>query len=141
MKLKIVRIDKSLPLPQYHTPGSAAFDLYPRVDAIFEPGEQKVVPGNLIIEVPKGFFLLITGRSSTAKKGLLVNLGVIDQDYHGPQDELLLSIRNITAKSIEIKRGERIAQGLILPIERVTQWEEVEQIKAGSRGGYGSTGN
>lgn len=142
MKIKIVRIDKSLPLPQYHTPGSVAFDLYTRIDAIFNPGEIKLLPANFIIQVPKGHFLMIAARSSLFKTGLQVanSIGVIDQDYHGPQDELLLSLRNFSDKIVEVKKGDRLAQGLILPIHKVEEWQEVDLIKSDSRGGYGSTG-
>ncbi|MCL5435566.1 MAG: dUTP diphosphatase [Patescibacteria group bacterium] len=141
MKLKIVRIDKAMPLPEYHTPGSVAFDLYVRTGASLEPGEIKLAPGNFIVEVPSGYVLLITGRSSTVKRGLHVNLGIIDQDFHGPDDELLLSFRNFSDKRVEIKRGDRLAQGLLLPVEKIEAWEEVEKIKSVSRGGFGSTGN
>lgn len=142
MKLKIVRIDKNLPLPAYHTPGAVAFDLYTRVDGTFQPGEAKLLPANFIIEIPRGYFLLITSRSSLFKKGLQLanSVGVIDQDYHGPKDELHLSLRNVSDNAVEVKMGDRLAQGLILPIERVADWEEVEKIKDDSRGGYGSTG-
>lgn len=139
LKLKIVRIDKTLPLPEYHTPGSVAFDIYSRIDFKIAPGQNVLLPTNLIIEVPEGFFLMITGRSSVFKQGLLTAFGVIDQDYHGPQDELKLNVKNLAQNPIEIKKGQRLAQGLILPIEKVG-WEEVEQIKADSRGGFGSTG-
>lgn len=141
MKLKIVRIDKTLPLPQYHTKGSVAFDIYTRQDAVIESGEIKLLSTNLIIEVPEGYFLMIASRGSLFKKGLQLanSIGVIDQDYQGPEDELHLSVRNFTANPVEVKRGDRLAQGLIIPIEKA-EWEEVEQIADTSRGGYGSTG-
>ena len=142
MKLRIVRIDKTLPLPEYHTPGAVAFDLYTRAEAEIPPGQVKLLPANLIIEVPEGFCLIIASRSSLFKKGLALanSIGVIDQDYHGPEDELHLSVKNVTSAPVKIARGERLAQGLIVPIARVDSWEEVEKIKSESRGGYGSTG-
>ena len=141
MKLKIVRIDKTLPLPEYKTIGSAAFDMYTRIDVTIRPKETVIVPSNLIIEVPIGYFLLLASRSSTGKKGLFRpnGIGVIDQDFHGPKDEIGIMVYNITDEPIELKRGDRIAQGLILPIEKA-EWEEVEVIKTESRGGFGSTG-
>jgi len=142
MKVKIVRIDKSLPLPEYHTSGSVAFDFYTRIDQTFRPGEAKLLPANFIIKVPPGYFLFIASRSSLFKKGLQLanSVGVIDQDYHGPNDELHLSIRNVSERTVEVKKGDRLAQGLILPIQKVAEWQEVEKIKDESRGGYGSTG-
>jgi len=141
MKVKIKRIDQTIPLPQYQTEGSVAFDMSSRVDAVIEPGEVKILPSNLVVEVPKGHALILSARSSLAKKGLkLANgIGVIDQDYHGPEDEIGIFVHNFTAGVVEVKRGDRLAQGMILPVERA-EWEEVDEIKKDSRGGFGSTG-
>ena len=141
MKVKIKRIDQSLPLPQYQTNGSVAFDVGSRVDAVLQPGEVKILPSNLIIEVPAGHALILSARSSLANKGLkLANgIAVIDQDFHGPEDEIGILLHNFTASPVEVKKGERLAQGLIIPVERV-EWDEVDEIKKTSRGGFGSTG-
>lgn len=141
MNIRISRIDPSLPLPEYQTPGSVAFDLYTREDAIIEAKSYKLLPSNLIIEVPEGHVLITASRSSTAKKGLsLANgIGVIDQDYHGPKDEIGILLYNFTDMPVAVKRGDRLAQGLIVPIAKA-RWEEVAQIKEESRGGFGSTG-
>ena len=141
MKVKIKRIDQSLPLPQYQTNGSVAFYVGSRVDAVLQPGEVKILPSNLIIEVPAGHALILSARSSLANKGLkLANgIGVIDQDFHGREDEIGILLHNFTASPVEVKKGERLAQGLIIPVERV-EWDEVDEIKKTSRGGFGSTG-
>ena len=141
MKVRIKRIDKSLPLPQYQTEGSVAFDVSSRADAMFEPSEVKILPSNLIIEVPKGHVLILSARSSLGKKGLkLANgVGIIDQDYHGPEDEIGILLHNFSPNMVEIKKGDRLAQGLIIPVEKA-EWDEVEEIKKSSRGGFGSTG-
>lgn len=143
MKIKIARVDKELPLPQYHTAGAVAFDLYARTAETIPPGEIRLVPANFIVEVPAGHALVIASRSSTPKKkGLMLPnaIGVIDQDYHGPEDELKILVRNFTDMPTVVERGERIAQALILPILQV-EFEEVEKIKEESRGGFGTTGS
>lgn len=141
MTVHIVRIDKSLPLPEYKTEGAAAFDFYARTDATLRANEVSIIPTNLIIEVPKGHVLFVSSRSSGPKKGYIVanGPGIVDQDYHGPKDEIGVILYNVGGKDITIARGERIAQGTIVPIERA-EWEEVGQIKEESRGGFGSTG-
>ncbi len=141
MKLKIVRIEKDLPLPEYKTKGAVAFDFYSREAKIIAPGEDTLLPSNLIIEVPENHTLIITPRSSTSiKKGIeFRNIGVIDCDFHGPNDEIKLHVHNFTKVPVIIARGDRIAQGLIVPIIRA-EWEEVAQIKDSSRGAFGSTG-
>ncbi|MFZ5364898.1 MAG: dUTP diphosphatase [Patescibacteria group bacterium] len=142
MKIKIKRIEKDLPIPQYQTPGSVAFDLYSRIDKEIMPRSIEKLPTNLIVEVPEGFALIIADRSSLAvKKGLTLsnNIGVVDQDYCGPDDEINLSLYNITNKPVKIERGDRLCQALIMPIEKV-EFEEADQIAGTSRGGFGSTG-
>lgn len=141
MQLKITRIEKDLPLPQYQTEGAVAFDIYTRVDAVIGPKEIKILPANLIIEIPSGYFLMLAARSSLHKKGLMLanGIGVFDQDFHGPKDEYGLILHNFTDAPVAVARGDRLAQGLVVPIEKVL-FQEVEQIKNDSRGGVGSTG-
>jgi dUTP pyrophosphatase len=142
MKIQVTRIDKDLPLPSYQTEGAVAFDLAPRATETIAPRELKILPANIIIKIPEGYMLLIASRSSTArKKGLMLanGVGVLDQDYHGPKDELGILVYNFTDAPVTVERGERIAQGIIVPIHRA-EFEEVEVVKEESRGGFGSTG-
>lgn len=144
MKAKIKRFRPDLRLPEYHTGESAAFDIAVSEDAAIAPREIKLLHTGLIIESPPRHFLMIALRSSTPKKkGLMMaqSIGIVDRDYAGPQDEILLQVYNFTEKPVEVKKGERLAQGLFLPIEQV-EWEEPGgQLREESRGGFGSTGN
>ena len=95
-----------------------------------------------MIEVPAGHFLAIVARSSTPlKRGLLVanGIGVIDPDYSGPSDEVLIQLLNVTDAAVDVHRGDRLAQGIVLPAPRVT-WQEAEVLRDTVRGGFGSTG-
>ncbi|MDD5750943.1 MAG: dUTP diphosphatase [Candidatus Peribacteraceae bacterium] len=142
MQVSIQRIDASLPLPAYHTAGSVGFDIITRVTTVIEPGAIALVPGNVIVKVPEDYALLVLPRSSLPrKKGLVCphSIGVIDCDYHGPQDELLVQVQNITKQTVTVERGERIAQGLFVKVERA-EWQEVDGHGAETRGGFGSTG-
>ncbi|PIQ77985.1 dUTP diphosphatase [Candidatus Peregrinibacteria bacterium CG11_big_fil_rev_8_21_14_0_20_46_8] len=142
MKVRIQRIDKDLPLPVYETAGSVGFDILAREDIMLHPQSIELIPGNLIVEVPKGYMLVVASRSSTPrKKGLLKphGIGVIDQDYCGPEDEIKIQMYNFTNAPVEIKRGEKIAQGIFVRVDTV-QWDEVEKMNGKSRGGFGSTG-
>lgn len=67
-------------------------------------------------------------------------IGVIDQDYHGDKDELGLQVIHFTKKKIVVKKGERVAQGILVKIAKVTQFRKVKSMKVRSRGGFGSTG-
>ena len=141
-KVRIRRLDPSVELPAYGTAGSAAFDLAASADTTIAPGEVRLVPTGLVIEVPEGMFLAIFARSSTPlKKGLMVanGVGVVDSDYCGPTDEVKIPTLNFTAHPVQVARGDRIAQGILLPSPRV-EWEEVGELRGGSRGGFGATG-
>ncbi len=141
LNVAIKRIDKSLPLPNYATAGSVGFDLLCREDVEILPRQIELIPANVIVRVPPGYVLLLTLRSSTPlRKSLLIpnGVGVIDQDYCGEGDELKVQVFNFSEEAVLVKRGERIAQGLFLPVMRAS-WEEVEEVGVG-RGGFGSTG-
>ncbi|EKD42924.1 MAG: hypothetical protein ACD_72C00532G0004 [uncultured bacterium] len=140
MQVKIKRIDKTLPLPIYHTPGAVAFDLYSRINLTIQPKTVERIPTNFIIAIPDGYMLEIKDRSSTLKrKGLFVSTGYIDQDFCGAQDEILLQVYNITNQEIVVEKEERLGQAAFVKIEK-PEWEEVEEVAQTSRGGFGSTG-
>jgi len=142
MLLKIKRLDSTVALPAYGTNESAGFDLAASHDIVVPPGQIALVRTGLVIEVPSGYFLGIFARSSTPlKRGLLVanGVGVIDPDYSGPNDEVMIQVLNFTASDVAVARGDRLAQGIVLPAPRVS-WEEVSEIKDVTRGGFGATG-
>ncbi len=142
MKVKIKRLDPSIPLPEYHTTESAGFDIGSAIDVVIQPGQVFKIPTGLVFASPKGYFLMISSRSSLAlKKGLVManGIGVVDPDYAGPNDQVHIIVHNITTEPVEVKKGERLAQGIFLPIEQA-EWEETDQMRETDRGGIGSTG-
>ena len=142
MQVKIKRIDNTLPLPAYQTKGAVAFDIYSRIDLTIEPKSIALIPTNLIIETPAGYMLVVVPRSSTPKKkGLSIphGIGIIDQDYCGPNDEILYQVYNFTDSKVEITKGERVGQAAFMRVDR-GEWEEGEATNTASRGGFGSTG-
>jgi len=141
MKVRITRLDPSLPLPARETAGAAAFDLAAASDLTIAPHTIALIPTGLIIKVPDGYFLGVFARSSTPlKRGLMVanGVGVIDSDYCGPQDEVKIQVLNFTQTPVDVKRGDRLAQGIFLKYAP-PHWEEGEPIGP-TRGGFGSTG-
>lgn len=142
MEIKIKRIDTTLPLPEYKTKGAVAFDLYSRNDEVIPPRSLKLIPANFIIETPEGYMLMLAARSSLAsKKGLMMGngIGTIDQDYCGEEDELKLNLYNFTDAEVTIEKGERLAQGIFVKIEK-GNWNEASKMAPESRGGFGTTG-
>jgi dUTP pyrophosphatase len=138
MELRIRRFDKSLPLPEYKTRGAAAMDLSARIDVILEPGTVAAIPLNVAIEPPEGHFVLLAARSSLWKRGLtpINGIGIIDQDYF---EEYQALVRNFTDAPVEVHRGDRIAQIIVLPYDHAVL-AEVDHLTETERGMSGSTG-
>src|SRR5262245_11426418 len=135
MRLKIRRLDPTISLPGYGTDEAAGFDLAAAHDVRVAPGQIALVRTGLVIEVPTGHFLGIFARSSTPlKRGLMVanGVGVIDPDYSGPNDEVMVQVLNFTASEVMVQRGDRLAQAVVLPAPRVT-WDEVSEIRQETR--------
>jgi dUTP pyrophosphatase len=140
MELPIKRFDPSVPLPQYK-PGAACFDLFCREAAIIQPKEIKLMPVNFAVAIPQGYALLVFVRSSTPwKKGLMAanGVGVIDPFYCGDTDEVLIELYNFGDKPIEVTKGERLAQGMIVKFETVS-WKEQDSLGSTGNNGYKGT--
>ena len=143
MHVRIKRVDTGLPLPAYQTTGAAAFDVYSRTDLVVEPHTLARIPTNLVIETPPGHVLMIASRSGLpGKKGLIIphGFGIIDSDFCGDNDEILFQVYNITAEPVTVTRGERLGQGMFVPIQ-TPSWNEVSTMNRENRGGFGSTGS
>ena len=142
MEVRIKRLDKSIPLPTYQTSGSVGFDIHAREETVIEPKQVGLIPGNIIVATPRDHMLIVTLRSSTPrKKGLIKphGIGVIDNDYCGNEDEIKVQVFNNTDDKVVVDRGERIAQGIFVKVDKFG-WNEVDSMDSDSRGGFGSTG-
>lgn len=138
--INIQRVDMGLPLPTYETAGAVAFDFVTRETTVIQSKTLGLVPGNVIIETPKGYALFIVPRSSLPRKKTLMyphSIGIIDQDYCGPGDEVMIQVWNFGDTPVTVERGERIAQGIFVKMERA-EWVETD-VRAKTRGGFGST--
>ncbi len=142
MKVRLKRIDKTLPLPVYKTAGSVGFDLITRETTVIAPGAIARIPCNVVVETPPGYMLLLALRSSAPMKkpGLIKPhaVGIVDQDYCGENDEILFQVQNIGQKPVTVARGEAVGQGVFVRVEKA-EWEEVNETKTANRGGFGST--
>lgn len=137
----IQRLDPDLPLPRYARPGDAGVDLYARIDVEIAPGARALVPNGVAIALPSGFVALTVPRSgfSLRQGGTLLNSpGIIDAGYRGEVGSI---VYNADAAPLVIRRGDRIAQLVVLRLPAVTL-TEVEELPGSQRatGGFGSTG-
>ncbi|MBT1279920.1 dUTP diphosphatase [Thermoanaerobacter sp. CM-CNRG TB177] len=143
--LKIKKTDdaKDLPLPAYMSEGAAGMDLYANVkeEVILQPGEIKLIPTGIQIELPPNFEAQIRPRSGLALNygiTLLNTPGTIDSDYRG---EIKLIVINLGKEAVKIARGQRIAQMVINQIVRPTIVEtEILSETKRDEGGFGHTG-
>ena len=116
-------------LPAYED-RAAGFDFICRVDATIPPHELKAIPSNIALDIPEGYMLMVVPRSSTAfKKGLMLanSAGIIDPFYDGEDNEIFLLFYNFTSKNVEIKKGDKIAQGILVKYEKV-DFDETQQL-------------
>jgi dUTP pyrophosphatase len=141
-KINIHRLDDSLPLPKYETKGSFAFDFLARETTIIQPKNLGLIPGNVIVQCPENLALMVLPRSSTFRKKSLIfphSVGLIDADYCGAEDEIMIQVFNFSDEIITIQRGEKIAQGLFIQTAKVDFSEVSVETLGESRGGFGST--
>ena len=141
MEIAIRRFDKDLPLPEYKTEGAAAMDTYVREDVTVPARGIAYAKLNIAIQVPPGHFTLLAARSSLHKRGLMMGngIGILDTDYCGDSDEFMAILHNFTDADVVVARGDRVAQIIVLPFDRVT-WKEVENLGTPDRGKFGTTG-
>ena len=141
MNIRITKLHPNAIVPAYGTPDSACFDLSILEDAVIPAHSAAFLRTGLVFGVPKGHVMFIFARSSLYKKyGLqLANqVGVLDADFCGPEDECKLYLRNPGDTDVALTEGLRLAQGMVLPFPSVT-FEEGPPLGP-SRGGWGSTG-
>ena len=131
---------RDLPLPEQAKPGDIGLDLYVSDDIAIPPKEWRGVASRVRVAPPPGLWFVIAGRSSTLSgRGLIILWSVIDNGYRGP---LFALCYNVTDNEVLIKRGERVAQLLPLPLTelRFTETDTLPQSHRGAAG-FGSTGS
>jgi dUTP pyrophosphatase len=142
MRVPIKRVGGVVALPDYAHPGDAGLDLLAAEDVTLKPGERAAVGTGIAVAIPNGFAGFVHARSGRAlREGLaLVNApGLIDSGYRGEIKVLVVNLDSFAA--LEIRRGEKIAQLVVQPVEQV-HLDEVEELPSSPRGigGFGSTG-
>ena len=134
---------EDIPLPQYMSDHASGMDVRAAVEesVTIPPGGIRLIPTGLTIAVPPGYEAQVRPRSGLALKqgvGLPNAPGTLDSDYRGEVQVLLI---NHSPRPFRIERGDRIAQLVVAPVERV-EVVEIEAVDGTPRGdgGFGSTG-
>ena len=137
MKLKIVLEEEAI-MPSRAHDLDAGYDLFSREDGtVYQNAGGKFDTG-VHIEIPEGYVGFIKSKSGLHVKSGIQADGVIDAGYTG---SICVLLRNHGPRAVEIKKGQKIAQLVILPIitpelEVVDRLEDTER----GEGGFGSTG-
>lgn len=139
--LKRLPNGEGLPLPAYATEHAAGMDVVAAEEVTLRPGWRHAVATGFAIGIPEGYEVQVRPRSGLALKHGITCLntpGTIDSDYRG---EVKVILANLGTDTVEIARGERIAQLVPAPVLRA-DFNVVEELDATQRGagGFGSTG-
>jgi len=143
--MKIQKL-RDVETPERGTELSAGIDFFVPNDweqdvVVLQPGEAILIHSGIKVDVPKGFALIGFNKSGKAvKKNLQLGACAIDEDYQG---EVLIHIRNVGNTNTIIKRGEKIAQFILLPVFyddiEVVEGELFKKTTTRGEGGFGST--
>ena len=141
VRVQVVRVNPDVPALRPAKPGDAGVDLRATEAVTLAPGQRTLIPTGIAVAIPEGYAGFVQPRSGMAINkglGLLNSPGLIDSGYRG---EIKVIAINLDAQPLEIARGDRIAQLVILPVPEV-EYEEVEALPDSERGagGFGSTG-
>ena len=141
MSVSVQKLSPDAIIPTRAKPNDAGFDLSTIDDFQIAPGERYLASTGLALAIPPGYVGQICPRSGLALKyGLTIvnSPGIIDADYRGIIKVILL---NTGSAPVEFKKGDRIAQLLIIQLAPVVL-TEVSSLNETSRGtgGFGSSG-
>lgn len=142
---KVKRMEDDIRLPERSTLNSAGYDFFALEDIRFSAETITRVFTGVKCELMPDQVLILANRSSNpSKKGLILlnGIGVIDADYYGNPDndgEIAFEFYNMLDEDVEIKKGEKLGQGLILKFDK-TEDDYVSNPYKIRQGGWGSTG-
>lgn len=138
LKIKIKKIHLDVKTPGYAYKNDVGMDLYSLEDYILKPKEMKIFTLGFAMEVPAGYAILIKDKSSLAKNSIHTMGGVYDPGYRG---EYSVNLINLGKENYIVKKGEKIAQLIIIPVE-YAEIKIVEELGNSDRGEgrYGSSG-
>ena len=134
IELPFVKISINAVTPTRATEGLVGLDFYSPADYIIPPHNQLLIPTQIKLQIPLGYYGRLASKSGLAiLHQLHVGAGVIDPDYTG---EIMVLLINTASRVHSIKKGDPIAQ-LILEKVSVPILREVQQLPPTTRGAHG----
>jgi len=130
--------------PNFAYPTDSGMDLYSMGSLTIEPFGRILIPTGVNFDVPENYEIQIRSKSGLAiNQGLMVlnSPGTVDQGYTG---EIKVIIFNTNKTSVNIIKGQKIAQAVMSPVVcgKWIQLVEVDNVTTKDREdkGFGSTG-
>ena len=138
LPLRFKKLSEDAITPTRGTPKSAGFDIYSAKQVIIKKSWTDLVPTQIAVEIPEGYYGQLLSRSSIDLLQIHLKAGTIDSDYRG---EVNLILHNASPLNYVVKKGDKIAQLIIIEIPNV-ELIEVDELTPTERGedGFGSTG-
>lgn len=143
IEIPLQRLDPDVELPSYARPGDAGADLVAAEDAELAPGGGRALVGTgVAVAIPPGYAGFVQPRSGLALRHGVTCLntpGLIDSGYRGELKVLL--VNTDPAEAFTVRRGDRIAQLVVLGVEEaVFAVTDVLPDSVRGGGGFGHTG-
>ena len=139
MKIQFKKLKEDAQIPTRAKEGDAGFDFYALNEFSLYPGERVAADTHIACAIPFGYVGLIKSRSSVSKRGIDALAGVIDSGYRG---EVKILLTNNKSYRVLIKKGDRLAQMVVIPA--LLDSEEVDELPESfdgrGAGGFGLTG-
>lgn len=140
-EIKIKYLNDDIIRLEYIDGKSDWIDLRAAEEVELKAGEFKLIHLGVAMQLPEGYEAHIVPRSSTFKKWGIIqtnHCGIVDNTYCGPNDWWRMPVFALRDTKIEV--NDRICQFRIQKNQPTLVFNEVEEMEANNRGGFGSTG-
>lgn len=137
--LEVKKVSKDACLPEYILDSDVGLDLKANENVSFLPMEQKAVKTGIAVKIPEDHVGLIRDRAGiVSKMNIHTCAGTFDSAYSGEVSVVMVNLGDV---NVEIEKGMRVAQLVIIPVTKVKvkQVKSLSRTKRGSKG-FGSTG-
>lgn len=140
---KQMEIHEDTQLPVRADAKSAGYDFFSPIDVVLAPGQKMLVFTNVKAYMGSDEVLMLYPRSSMGiKKGLMLSntVGVIDASYYeneGNDGNIGLPLLNTSGRGLEIKRGDRVAQGIFVKYLVADDDNTLSNTRVGGMGSSG----
>ena len=130
-----VKMSANVIIPTRATGGSVGLDFYSPGDYVVPPHKQLLIPTQIKLQIPLGYYGRIAPKSGLAiLHQLHVGAGVIAPDYTG---EIMVLMINAASRAYSIKRNDPIAQLILLEKVSIPILKQINEIPPTVRGTHG----